>query len=448
MLSVKKSHLIPRDKKISKFTLYLFSLFIFFSISYFSTPKLLTFSTDSIKESLKNNNNIHINNILDVKYKIFPTPRLSIINSDFVIGEGIAKVKNSEIEIILNVTQILNFKEINYKKLLIQKGSSEVNLNNISQLLKNLKKNKKKITFKNNKIIFVQNDKIFFEITKAKTKMDHTKKKNELIIDGNFLNNKIFIKLDNKLTNKNNLIIKIPELNISTKIFFESSAFQKTNGLLNLAIFKNFLKFNFIKGNNLKIKDGFIRSKLVNSSLNGEVTFKPNFFIKLNLKPTSLNIQELFILMQKKYFSDDSNNLDLIKKINGSFNFESKFDGNIIFQNGEILFTDFKIGKNKSIYFNAKITEFSKKGKIKFNLVKTIQYNRNLSKQFKITGFIFPYNSKVIFETILLDNDKLSVEQVKNHENKFKNTVIKESLGNIFNENKLNKYFRNLIKVI
>ena len=218
--------------------------------------------------------------------------------------------------------------------------------------------------------------------------------------------------------------------------------------MLNLAIFKNFLKFNFIKGNNLKIKDGFIRSKLVNSSLNGEVTFKPNFFIKLNLKPTSLNIQELFILMQKKYFSDDSNNLDLIKKINGSFNFESKFDGNIIFQNGEILFTDFKIGKNKSIYFNAKITEFSKKGKIKFNLVKTIQYNRNLSKQFKITGFIFPYNSKVIFETILLDNDKLSVEQVKNHENKFKNTVIKESLGNIFNENKLNKYFRNLIKVI
>ena len=97
MLSVKKSQLIPGDKKNLKFTLYLFSLFIFFSISYFSTPKLLTFSTDSIKESLKNNNNIHINSILDVKYKIFPTPRLSIVNSDFVIGEGIAKVKNSEI---------------------------------------------------------------------------------------------------------------------------------------------------------------------------------------------------------------------------------------------------------------------------------------------------------------------------------------------------------------
>ena len=64
---------------------------------------------------------------------------------------------------------------------------------------------------------------------------------------------------------------------------------------------------------------------------------------------------------------------------------------------------------------------------------------------FEIIGFLIPSNSKVIFKKILLDGIQLSTEKTKEYENKFQNNVIKNSSANIFNENKINKYFKNLL---
>jgi len=162
---MKKLKFSLTEKKYLKFFVYLFSLFIFFSIIYISTPKLLNFSPESVKESLKNNNNIKIRNISRIDYKIFPTPRLILPNSSFVFGEDIFEVNNSELEIILNISEILNFKTVDYKKLLINQGSLEININNISKLLKNINKNKKKLTFKKNNIIFLYKETFFLEIS-------------------------------------------------------------------------------------------------------------------------------------------------------------------------------------------------------------------------------------------------------------------------------------------
>ena len=131
--------------KKQKISIFLYALFflLFFSVTYFSIPKLLNFSLESIKETLKNNNNINIINISKVNYKVFPTPRLSIPNSNFTIGDGVFEVNNSELEIILNISQILNFKEIKYKKLLIKKGVSRISLNNINQVFDMITENKK-----------------------------------------------------------------------------------------------------------------------------------------------------------------------------------------------------------------------------------------------------------------------------------------------------------------
>ena len=143
MLNAKNLNFISKDKKKIKYILFLLLFFIIFFITYFNTPKLLNFSIESIKENLKNNNNININSISEVNYKIFPTPRLNIPNSNFTIGDGIIEVMNSEIEIILNINHILNFKEINYKKLLINKGYTKIKLNNINQIQKDINKKKK-----------------------------------------------------------------------------------------------------------------------------------------------------------------------------------------------------------------------------------------------------------------------------------------------------------------
>ena len=144
MFSNKKFNFITKNKKRLKNILYLL-LFLFFSFTtYLNIPKLLNFSVDSVKKNLKNNNNININNITKINYKIFPTPRLHIPNSNFTIGENNIEINNSELEIILNLTKILDYKEVSYKKLLINKGYSKIDLDNISKLLSNINKIKKK----------------------------------------------------------------------------------------------------------------------------------------------------------------------------------------------------------------------------------------------------------------------------------------------------------------
>ena len=427
-----------------RFILCVSSLFIFIIITYVSIPKFLNFSAESIKEKLKKNNSIDIKSITRVDYKIFPTPRLSIPDSNFTIGKKIAEINNSELEIILNISQILNFKEINYKELLIKNGSSKINLDNINQLLINSNKNKKKLTLKKHDLIFYRKKNIFFEIKDALINASKSENSSFFKINGNFLGNKVIFKLDNKLKNKNNLVLKVPGLDISTNVFFEKNNSGIINGIFNLEIFDNFLKFNFIKDENIKLTNSFIRSKLINSSLKGTVAFNPNFFLKLDFDISNINAEKLFVFMQKIYFSDNINNLSLVKKLNGIFNFKSKFEGTIINENGKIFLKDFKVGKNKSLFFNAKIIEFGKKGKIQFNLIKTGKNKRDLKKRIEIIGFLIPTSSKIVFDKFLINGTKLSTEKTKEYENDFKETIIQNSLTNIFNENKINKYFKNL----
>ena len=434
-----------KKQKISNF-LYAFFFLLFFSVTYFSIPKLLNFSLESIKEKLKNNNNINIINISKVNYKVFPTPRLSIPNSNFTIGDGVFEVNNSELEIILNISQILNFKEVKYKKLLIKKGVSRISLNNINQIFPMITENKKKLTFKENNLIFLQKDNFFFEINNALINTKKIGKKKELILNGSFLNNEILIKLDSALGNKNNLILKIPGLDISVKVFLKKKDSDNTNGVINLEVLNNFLKFNFIKKDNVKLSKGFIRTKLVNASLKGEVTFKPNFFIKVDFETSNLNIKKLFLLIENFFLSNNDRNLSLIKKINGQFNFKSKIEGRITNKNGEVLFKDFKVGKNKSIYLNGKINEFGKRGKIQFNLVKTFKYRNKLSKKkIEIIGFMIPSNSKIVFESISIDGSKISPKKTKDYQKQFQSDLIQGTLANIFNEIKINRFFRSLL---
>jgi hypothetical protein len=445
MIRANKLNFISNNKKKIRFFSFFFFLSFSFLIGYLMTPKLLNFSIDSIKKNLKDNNNININSISKVDYKIFPTPRLSIIGSNFTIGDEVFEVSNSELEIILNLSQILNFKEVNYKKILVKKGSSKINLNNIYQLLNIIKQNKKKLTIQENNLIFFQKNNFFFEIRDALIDIGLPAKKEKLKVKGSFLNNKIFIKLDNVLENKYNLSLEIPELDIAARIFLGKDNLSKVNGFFNLEVFNNFLKFNFIKDDGIKLTKGFIRSKIINTSLDGTINFMPNFFSKLNFNTSVLNVEKMFPLIKKLFFSDSVNNFPLIKKINGSFNFKSKFEGTITNENGEVLLKNFKVGKNKSYFFSAKIIEFGKKGKVQFNLTKIVKYKKNLPKKIEIIGFLIPSTAQITFEKFLLNDKVLQAKKTKEYENKFQNRVITNSLANIFNQNKINKYFKNLL---
>ena len=236
----------------------------------------------------------------------------------------------------------------------------------------------------------------------------------------------------------------MPKLDIEARVLFEKNKSNDVNGSFNLEIFNNLLKFNFIKKDNIKLSDGFTRTKLINSSFKGDVSFKPNFYARLNFEPSSLDTKNLFLFIQNFFLSNNTNNLALIKKINGIYKFKSKFEGTIINNNGEVLFKNFRVGRKKSYYFNAKIVEFGKKGKIQFNLVKTLKYKKDQSKKIEITGFLIPSRTRVIFEKFLIEGNNLPAKKIKEHENKFDDDVIRNSLDNIFNESKIDKYFKDI----
>ena len=171
----------------------------------------------------------------------------------------------------------------------------------------------------------------------------------------------------------------------------------------------------------------------------------PHFFFNLDVKPSKANIEDLFSIIQKNYFSDNAEAFEIIKKINGSLNFKNMFEGNITFQNKKILFQNFKIGKYNSIFLDAKTSKLGKKGKIYFNLYKKIQRKNNSSKKLKISGFITPFSSKVTFEQIVLDEEIFTLEKIIYYEKKFKKDVINSSLNNIFNEKKINNFLEKFI---
>jgi hypothetical protein len=265
-----------------------------------------------------------------------------------------------------------------------------------------------------------------------------------LNINGLFLSHQISFSLENKLDGKIRIKSKIPKLNLLTNILLEkknnSNIFE---GLVNLEVNKNFFQFNLTKEKNIIIKNGFMRSGLTNSSFNGILSFNPYFFFNLDIEPTTFDIEKLITIIQNLFFLESSSGAEVIKKIEGSLNFQNIFDGSIIFKNREIFFKNFNVGKNNQIFFDAQILKFGKKGKIKFNLISNIQNKKTNLKNIKVSGFLIPSSSQVIFKKIIVNKKILSKERIKNYEEKFKNEVIENSLSNIFNKSNIDNFFKN-----
>ena len=428
-------------KKIHKLIFYLLLIIVVIFLAYFLIPKFLNYTPELIKESLKKNNELNIKNISNTKYRLFPSPRLRVYGNGIEFEENLLKIEKAQIDIVLNPLNLINYKTLDYDRLLISGGLINIKINKVNQLLNFIKKNKKNINFQKNTIIVFQKNKKLFEIDNSIAKVYSKNNTQQVKISGLLLNHKINFFFKNEPGNKSNITLDIPKLNISTSILLERKDNSKIfEGLINLVVQNNFFQFNFIKEKNIIVNKGFIRNNLINLSLKGEIFLKPNFFFYLDIKPTRFDIEKLFFIVQKMYFSENPSGLKVISKINGTLNFENIINGKVIFENRKILFKNFKTRENNPIFFDAKISEFGKKGKIKFNLHKNILHKNNSNKDLKISGFIIPFSTKVIFEKISLDNKNLKAEKIKNYEEKFNKEVINNSLDNIFINSKINNF--------
>ena len=437
---------IFKKKKIYKIILYFLIFIVIIFFFYFSIPKFLNYTPEIIERSLKKNSDIKIKNISNIKYRFFPTPRLSMYGSNLELEENILEVEDIEIDIIFNPLKLINYKKLDYDSLLIRGGLTTIKISKVNKLLNFIKKNKKKINFKKNTIVILQKNKKLFEVENSIIKINSKDNIQQLSIDGSLLSYKIIFFFENKPENLANITLKIPELDISTNISLEKkNDFKTFEGLVNVVILNNLFQFNFIIEEKVKINNGFVRSKIINSLFEGELSFKPYFFFNLNIEPSIINTEKFLSKVKKFFFSDDSRGIRTLKKINGLLNFKDIFEGNIIFENRKILFQNFKIGKDTPIFFDAKISEFGKKGTIQFNLLKDIKYEKKSTKELKISGFMIPESSKVVFTQVLLDKKNFTAEKIKNYEESFKYGVVNNSLSNIFNEIKINNFLKNFV---
>ena len=126
----------------------------------------------------------------------------------------------------------------------------------------------------------MQEKKKLFEINNSLININFKKNSQLIVVKGVFLNHKISFLIENKSRNKTNIILKIPELDISLNALLENNdEFRTFEGLFNLEVLNNIFQFNLIKDENLILKNGFMRSNLINSSFMGEIFFKPYFFL-------------------------------------------------------------------------------------------------------------------------------------------------------------------------
>ena len=184
----KNSIFVFKKKKINKIFLYfiLFIVIIFFV--YFSIPKFFNYTPELIEESLKKNSKVNIKNILNTNYRLFPSPRIRVYGSSLDLNENILGVDDAEIDIILSPLSLINYKRLNYDRLLIRGGSTNIKINKVNELLDYIKKNNKKINFKKNKIIILQEKKKLFEIDNSLIKINSKNNIQQLSINGLMLN--------------------------------------------------------------------------------------------------------------------------------------------------------------------------------------------------------------------------------------------------------------------
>ena len=436
-----------KKKNLSVLILYLLIFFLFLIFIYLSSPKFFNISKELLEKNLKTNHNINLSSSTNLKYQIFPTPRIIASDVNLNSEDDILQVENSEISFVLKFNKILDFKNLNYKKLIISKGNLTFDLKKSTNVINFLKKNNKKIIFEKNQLYLTQENEDLIVINNSRIQLNSDNLKKELVLNGLFLDNKINLSLTNLSDKKNNLILKIPSLDITTNVVFEKNNLTNVyDGTINIQILNNLLFFKFFKDKSFNIEQGYIRNDLINSSILGDIILKPNFFINLTLEPNYLKIKEIFNLTNMSFFKEDYlNNIEMLKKINGSVSIKQILNGEIIFENNQIILKNFYNEADNNYIINAQINEYGKKGKIRFQLTKKLNNKDNVTNNIEIIGYLIPFESKIIFNQISLDNVEYSIDQVEELETKFNKEVIEKSLDNLFEKAKLDNFFKSLI---
>ena len=464
-------------KKYQLLPIYYLGISTLIGFLYISIPSFYNYNINNIEKSICENKNIKCIIKGNVKYKFYPTPR--IIIKDLIVKD-ISKQQNtiltSRTIIKYPVSKLLDIKKIKPKTIEFNNFELNLNLKNLNKysFIFSQKMSLIPILFRNGKITLLDENNYVSTIDGAYLNIKNKKKTSNLIIKGNFLNEKIHIslekeKIDKKILSK--ISLKMPTLRLLTEINFFNLEKNKSieDGKILIRKGKNKITAIFdFKDNEIKINNSSIRNAFLDGKLLGKITLLPYFNFDLSAELRSLSFTKLYShfleLDEKKRYKIFKIN----KKINGKLNLSAdkiysdynlikSFESRLKFNNGDVFVDQFLINLGKlgaadllgTIANDEKYTNFKFESNIfvenqkKFISKFSLYNKKKISPNIFVSGNLDLINLKCSFYEISA-LDKLNKDDVNYIEKEFNSIMFDNGYETLF----LFSNFKEFIKTI
>ena len=442
---------------------------IFFGFLYLAIPTFYNYDKSNIESLLCNNKNIECLINGKVSYSFYPTPRIKI--KDLIVNELTKKKKTlitvNNAAIKLSFKNLLAKEKHKFESILL--NNFEINLD-----FKNLKKyenilkskvNSIPIILSKGKIIFFDKKNYVAQIKKTNINLEIEEDSLNADLTGEFLNDNLYLELSNKKIDNNkmstDIILKMSNMNFLIKTNLINLEKDKTTTTGNFLIKQNKNQIAAIFDYKNKNKELIInKSNLKNPFLGGEMTGKftllPYFYFDLDLNLNSINFTKLYNYFLTLNSEDQIKLFKINNKINGilnlsankiysSYNLVKSLEAKMLFNNGNVLIERFlfNLGKlgaadligeisNEKKFSNFKFeSNIFVDNKKKFSSKFGIYDKENLPSNFFVSGNFDLENKKAFFYEIL-DNEKVSDEDVDFIEKEFNYYMFEDDFNSLF----------------
>ena len=443
--------------RIFKFIFFLRYLFVIFFLSislYLTIPTFFNFEKNDevIKNYLLKNYDFRISKYENIKYKVFPVPRLEFkkVQSKFLKSDTDLNIEN--LEIFPKIFSIYNLNNFEASKIILNGNTANLQTSNFSAFIEQLLNQEKKISLNNLNLKIINESKLVIKL-KNVFFTNFGYKKN--VITGKLFDKKFKVELEGNLKS-----IKFKLLNSGIITNFDLNKKKKT-GTFKSKILQTNLIFNFkYDTKKIKIYDFYFRSK--NLSFNNEtlINFSPFLDIKSNLvledfnkkifkkinflklfelkdSIKKINSQNILTYKPKKFSKSFIDELYLkVDMAYGRFDYSKNFliTNNLFKCDGYLNI----IKEYPLLHFDCSILINDKKSLLKKFSINTKSNKETLS--LKTKGNLNILNKKINFDRIFLNEKNLSKEDLNFFKKSFENILFDKSFLEIFELKKIKKY--------
>ena len=353
--------------KIKIIFFYSSFLIIFSALLYLIVPTFYNYEKSRVENTICKIDKIECLVNGKIKYSFFPTPRLKIydvtVNQIYTNKKTIIRIGEAEVKLSIKNLWKKNKQKINSIEL--KKFTINLNLNELKKYknIFNQGNNFISTSFTNGQIIFYNGNEYVGSIYDSNFNLSLRDFSKKVELKGKFLNDNIYIKLNQKNEKKfiTNIILKMSNLNLLIKASFFDNEINKNTITGNVLIKKDKNRFTGIIdyiGNQIIVSKSNIRNAFLDGKLNGILEFSPYFDFDLDLSLSSLNFTKLYNYFLALEKNKQRNIFQINKKINGKlslssdkvysgYNLVKAFESRIKFNNGNITFEQFLINLGK-----------------------------------------------------------------------------------------------------